>query len=140
VAALEDTSVRRGDLGRFWQEFHRALTARADALFELTDAVLCADGPVGSLVELTLVGEHRRGHGAMYDALGHLTELRPGVYAFHDAQQAGQRDARRCRPHGGGDDREPGCGPGRARRGQQGPRGGPVGIFLRSETPSVRTH
>jgi hypothetical protein len=31
--------------------------------------VLCADGPVTSLVELTLVAEHRRGHGAMYDAL-----------------------------------------------------------------------
>jgi hypothetical protein len=26
-------------------------------------------GPVTSLVELTLVVEHRRGHGAMYDAL-----------------------------------------------------------------------
>jgi hypothetical protein len=39
-------------------------------LFELTDAVLCADGPITSLVELTLVAEHRRGHGAMYDALG----------------------------------------------------------------------
>jgi hypothetical protein len=46
-----------------------SLTARADALFELTDAVLCADGPVRSLVDLTLVAEHRRGHGAMYDAL-----------------------------------------------------------------------
>ena len=45
------------------------MTARADALFELTDAVLCADGPVRSLVDLTLVAEHRRGHGAMYDAL-----------------------------------------------------------------------
>jgi hypothetical protein len=33
--------------------------------------VLCADGPVRSLVELTLVAEHRRGHGAMYDALAH---------------------------------------------------------------------
>jgi hypothetical protein len=31
------------------------LTLRADALFELTDAMLCADGPVRSLVELTLV-------------------------------------------------------------------------------------
>jgi hypothetical protein len=38
-------------------------------LFELTDAVLCADGPVTSLAELTLVAEHRRGHGAMYDGL-----------------------------------------------------------------------
>jgi DDE superfamily endonuclease len=44
---------------------------RADALFELTDAVLCADGPVTALVDLTLAAEHRRGHGAMYDALSH---------------------------------------------------------------------
>ncbi len=59
-----------GELSRFRQEFYASLTARSDALFELTDAVLCADGPVRSLVELTLVAEHRRGHGAMYDALG----------------------------------------------------------------------
>jgi hypothetical protein len=39
-------------------------------LFELTDAVLCADAPVRSLVDLSLVAEHRRGHGALYDALG----------------------------------------------------------------------
>jgi DDE superfamily endonuclease len=59
-----------GELSRFRSEFYGSLTARADALFELTEAVLCADGPVTSLVELTLVAEHRRGHGAMYDALG----------------------------------------------------------------------
>ena len=59
----------RGDLAGFRREFYASLTARADALFELTDALLCADGPVTSLVELTLVAEHRRGHGAMYDAL-----------------------------------------------------------------------
>jgi DDE superfamily endonuclease len=66
-----DTSARRGDLDCFRQELYTSLTARADALFELTDAVLCADGPVRSLVDLTLVAEHRRGHGAMYDALSH---------------------------------------------------------------------
>ncbi|HEX2300154.1 MAG TPA: NF041680 family putative transposase [Pseudonocardiaceae bacterium] len=60
-----------GELSRFRREFYASLTARPDALFELTDAILCADGPVTSLVELTLVAEHRRGHGAMYDALGH---------------------------------------------------------------------
>ena len=54
-----------GELSRFRQEFYTSLTARADALFELSDAVLCADGPVRSLVDLTLVAEHRRGHGAM---------------------------------------------------------------------------
>jgi hypothetical protein len=58
-----------GELSRFRREFYASLTARADALFELTEAVLCADGPVTSLVELSLVAEHRRGHGAMYDAL-----------------------------------------------------------------------
>ena len=58
-----------GDLKAFRREFYACLTARADALFELADAVLCADGPVRSLVDLSLVGEHRRGHGALYDAL-----------------------------------------------------------------------
>jgi DDE superfamily endonuclease len=38
-------------------------------LFELTDAVLCAEGPVTSLVGLSLAAEHRRGHGALYDAV-----------------------------------------------------------------------
>ena len=33
------------------------------------DAVLCSDGPVRSLVELSLVGGHRRGHGSLYAAL-----------------------------------------------------------------------
>jgi hypothetical protein len=66
-----DTLSRQGELGWFRQEFYRCCSARADALFELSDAVLCADGPVHSLVELTLVAEHRRGHGAMYDALAH---------------------------------------------------------------------
>jgi hypothetical protein len=57
------------DLTRLRQEFYDSMTARADALFELADAVLCADGPVRSLVELSLVGEHRRGHGSLYAAL-----------------------------------------------------------------------
>jgi hypothetical protein len=50
-------------------EFYRCLTGRADALFELTDALLCTDGPVKTLVDLTLAPEHRRGYGAMYDGL-----------------------------------------------------------------------
>ena len=58
-----------GDLEKFRREFCRGLTVRGDALFDLTDAALCADGPVRSLVELSLVGEHRRGHGALCDAL-----------------------------------------------------------------------
>src|SRR3954465_378820 len=70
AAESGDTPAPRDDLDWFRREFYRSCTARADALFELTDAVLCADGPVRSLVELTLTAEHRRGHGAMYDALG----------------------------------------------------------------------
>lgn len=58
-----------GELARFRHEFYDCLTVRADALFELTDAVLCAQGPVTSLVELSLAAEHRRGHGALYDSL-----------------------------------------------------------------------
>ena len=33
-------------LSGFRLDFHACLTARADELCELTDAVLCADGPV----------------------------------------------------------------------------------------------
>jgi hypothetical protein len=58
-----------GELSVFRREFYRCLPRRADALFELCDAVLCADGPVASLVGLSLAPEHRRGHGALYDAL-----------------------------------------------------------------------
>ncbi|MDQ1658857.1 MAG: hypothetical protein QOD41_3940 [Cryptosporangiaceae bacterium] len=65
AARVESLNVLSG----FRAELYGCLTARADALFELTDAVLCADGPVRSLVGLTLEREHRRGHGALYDAL-----------------------------------------------------------------------
>ena len=56
-------------LARFRRDFHACLTARADELSELTDAVLCADGPVRNLAGLSLVPGHRRGHGALYDAV-----------------------------------------------------------------------
>jgi hypothetical protein len=58
-----------GDLSAFRAAFHHCLTACADALFELADAVLCGEGPVTSLVELSLATEHRRGHGSLYDGL-----------------------------------------------------------------------
>jgi len=56
-------------LSRFRREFYDCLTARGDALFELVEALLCADGPVKTLVGLALAPEHRRGHGALYDGL-----------------------------------------------------------------------
>lgn len=52
------TGCAAGDLARFRREFYQCLTRRADALFELCDAVLCAEGPVRSLAELSLVGDH----------------------------------------------------------------------------------
>ncbi|MGW1766109.1 NF041680 family putative transposase [Streptomyces sp. NPDC002073] len=57
------------EASRFRGDFYGCLTSRRDVLFELTDALLCADGPVTSPVDLTLLAEHRRGHGALYDAL-----------------------------------------------------------------------
>ena len=56
-------------LSPFRTDFYHCLTAPADALFELTNAVLCTDGPVKTLVDLTSAPEHRRGHGALYDGL-----------------------------------------------------------------------
>ncbi len=56
-------------LCRFRREVYACLDARADALFELADAVACAAGPVRSLPELSLEPEHRRGHGGLYDGL-----------------------------------------------------------------------
>jgi hypothetical protein len=58
-------------LSLFRRDFHACLTARADELSELADAVLCADGPVKTLAGLSLAAEHRRGHGALYDAVNH---------------------------------------------------------------------
>ena len=59
----------RGPFSGFRREFYQCLARRADAAFDLVDAVLCADGPVRSLSELSLIGEHRRGHGSVYAAL-----------------------------------------------------------------------
>lgn len=59
--------------GELLREFRAGLfgclTARADALFSLGDAVLCAGGRVTDLARLSLVPEFGRGHGAVYDAV-----------------------------------------------------------------------
>lgn len=64
-----DRGSALGELVRFRQEFYECLPARTDALFELSEAELCTDGPVRSLVGLSLTPEQRRGHGALYDAV-----------------------------------------------------------------------
>ena len=65
-------------LREFRSRLYGCLTARPDALFELADAILCADHAVTSLVQLSLVPEFRRGHGALYAALagGQIDEER----------------------------------------------------------------
>lgn len=62
-------AARRAGLVRFRGDVYGCFRRRADAMFELVDAVLEADGPVESLVELSVQGVFRRGHGALYDAL-----------------------------------------------------------------------
>ena len=72
--SLQDATARVEALGvlpRFRGDVYRCLTARADSLFELADGVLGTDGPVRTLVGLSLAPEHRRGHGALYDAVNH---------------------------------------------------------------------
>ena len=64
-AAVEALS----ELSGFRDGFYGCLDARADALFELAGAAICADGPVTSLAELSLAPVFRRGHGALHDAL-----------------------------------------------------------------------
>ncbi|GKQ40274.1 transposase [Streptomyces sp. A012304] len=59
------------DLSRFRTAFYRRVSARADAFFELTDALLCANGPTRTPVELSLSAEHQRGYGSLYGALNH---------------------------------------------------------------------
>jgi hypothetical protein len=90
-----DPASALGRLAGFRAEFHRCLTARADALFELADAVLCGDTPVRSLVELSLSGQHRRGHGALYAALNRgridVDRLRTALSAVPVPRAAGGR-------------------------------------------------
>src|SRR5215210_8116660 len=55
-------------LRTFRHSLYECFDRRADALFELTDAILTA-GVVPSPVHLSLQGVHRRGWGSLYAAL-----------------------------------------------------------------------
>jgi hypothetical protein len=61
--------LARSRLAEFRGELYRCFARRRDALFEACDAVLCRPGRVHMLAELSLEPEHRRGHGALYDAV-----------------------------------------------------------------------
>ncbi len=73
ITAVCEVGESAGTAGRphlrpliaFRAAFHGLLWRRADALFELTDAMLCAQGPVRSPVELSMEPEFRRGHGSV---------------------------------------------------------------------------
>jgi hypothetical protein len=64
-----DSSAQPPDsLRAFRDSLYRCFEQRADALFELTDALLTA-GPVPSPPHLSLAAVHRRGWGSLYAAL-----------------------------------------------------------------------
>ncbi|WP_242891077.1 transposase [Actinomadura litoris] len=72
------TNAGLARLSSFRTELYACLPQYGDELFEVCEAVLCTDGPVGNLVDLTLAPEHRRGHGALYAGLnrGHVDVAR----------------------------------------------------------------
>jgi hypothetical protein len=58
-------------LHSFRRSFYECLHRRGDALFELADAILTADGAAPSPAHLSLQPPHRRGWGSLYAALSH---------------------------------------------------------------------
>ena len=62
---MEPPDALRGFRRSFYEWFRR----RRDALFELADAILTADGTAPSPAHLSLQPPHRRGWGSLYAAL-----------------------------------------------------------------------
>ena len=75
----------------FRDSFYRCLDRRADALFELTDAILTA-GSVPSPVHLSLATVHRRGCGSLYAALGRGRMDEGGMRGLLSRHPLGDRD------------------------------------------------
>jgi hypothetical protein len=69
AARLPDPPAALASLQAFRAGLHACCTRRADALFELGDALLSAHGPVASLPQLSLEPAHQRGWGSRYAAL-----------------------------------------------------------------------
>ncbi|MCU1494190.1 MAG: hypothetical protein JWO62_1954 [Acidimicrobiaceae bacterium] len=107
-------SAETGALVAFRSALHGTFTAWPDALFELTDAALCAAAPVSSVPSLSLEPEFTRSHGSLYKALakGRIDEDRlrallvanrperwPAVFAV-DASTVERCDAE-CSPERG---------------------------------------
>ena len=88
-----DTPALPCALRSFRSDLHGCFRRRADALFELVDALLATDA-VGSLPHLSPSPLHRRGWGSVYDALADgctdVEALRAAVarHPLADAQPA----------------------------------------------------
>jgi hypothetical protein len=78
-------------LRAFRDSFYRCLDRRADALFELTDAILTA-GSVPSPVHLSLATVHRRGWGSLYAALGRGRMDEGGLRGLLSRYPLGEKD------------------------------------------------
>jgi len=69
LGAYPDATSALAGLQAFRAGLHGCCTRRGDALVDLADALLSAQGPVASLPRLSLEPAHRRGWGSVYDAL-----------------------------------------------------------------------
>ena len=69
LPAHPDAASALAGLQAFRAGLHGCCTRRPDALVDLADALLCAQGPVASLPRLSLEPAHRRGWGSTYAAL-----------------------------------------------------------------------
>jgi DDE superfamily endonuclease len=69
LPAYPDHPAALAQLQAFRAGLHGCCPRRADALVDLTDALLSAQGPVASLPQLSLEPAHRRGWGSLYAAL-----------------------------------------------------------------------
>jgi hypothetical protein len=69
LPAYPDHPAALARLQGFRAGLHACCLRRGDALLDLTDALLSAQGPVASLPHLSLEPAHRRGWGSLYAAL-----------------------------------------------------------------------
>jgi hypothetical protein len=69
LPAYPEQPVALARLQAFRAGLYACCTRRADALVDLADALLSAQGPVASLPQLSLEPAHRRGWGSTYAAL-----------------------------------------------------------------------
>ena len=62
-----DAALR--ELKEFRVDFRACLTRWGEELFEIGGSVLCSDGPVRGLADLSLTPEHTRSHGSVQRAM-----------------------------------------------------------------------